>query len=67
VAGGEIDRGARARRAKAAVAQRGEDAVFGLLDGRIGQADEIDAWFADLAGVHLDVDGLRVDPLESGG
>ncbi len=36
----EIDRGARARRAKAAVGERGEHAVAGLLHGGIGQPDQ---------------------------
>ena len=54
VGGREIDRGAPARPAVAAVADGGGDAVFALLDGDIGQPDDDDDGIAPRA-VDLDL------------
>ena len=66
-AGGEVDGGAGAGRLEAAVAEGGEDAVVGFLDGGVGQADQHEFGVADFAGIHLHVDGLGLDALQSCG
>lgn len=66
-AGREIDGGAGAGALEAGVAQGGGDAVGGLLDGGVGQADEDPARIAGLAVVDLDLHGQRVDARDGGG
>jgi hypothetical protein len=67
VARREIDGRARARHVKAAVAERGTDAVLGFLHRGIGQADEDEIGRASLARVDLDEDDFGFDALQRGG
>lgn len=67
VAGGEVYGGARTRHGEAAVGDSGGDAIIGLLDGGIGQADQDEFGVAGFAGVDLDVDDFGVNALEGSG
>jgi hypothetical protein len=63
----KIDRGAGARRLVTAVAQRGEDAIVGLLDGGVRQADQDQLWLAGFARVDFDAHQFGLDALQGGG
>lgn len=67
VAGSEVDRGPRPKGVESAVAQRGEDAVVGLLHGGIRQSDENQLGFTRLVRIDLDLHELGLNTLERGG
>ena len=65
IGGGEVDRNSFARPLVARVADGGEDALFALAHGGIGQADDGKGG-QRAVGVYFDVDGVGVDA-EGGG
>jgi hypothetical protein len=67
VARRQVDGRPGTRHVEPAVVQGGEDAILGLLDRGIGQADQDEDGRAGLAGVDLDEHGRGVDALQGRG